>query len=160
MGEYPRGVEPIIRNPYAHIKIYAETRSQMPKVPLVILEGNEAVTKIAIKGRSPALRHVHRTHRVNCDWLYEVVQHDGIHTKYANTKYQLANMLAKAFTKLGGWKRFNGPCQIKSRQAKQTYKTKQNEKATTTRSRRRNGGSNRIATVLTSAASIVGNAAQ
>ena len=112
MDEYARGLEPSTRNPYEHLKIYADTRPTMPKVPMVILEDNEAVAKIVIKGRSPALRHIHRTHRVNCDWLYEVVQHEGILFKYVNTKFQLADILTKAFTKLDDWKRLNGFCQF------------------------------------------------
>ena len=38
---------------------------------LVILEDNEAVIKMTIKGRSTAMRHIQRTHRVNLDWLFE-----------------------------------------------------------------------------------------
>ena len=32
---------------------------------------NEAVIKMIIKGRSPTMRHVSRTHRVAHDWLFE-----------------------------------------------------------------------------------------
>ena len=35
------------------------------------LEDNEAVIKMIIKGRSPTLRHVSRTHRVALDWLFD-----------------------------------------------------------------------------------------
>ena len=38
---------------------------------IIILEDNEAVIKMTIKGRSPAMRHVARTHRVDLDWLFE-----------------------------------------------------------------------------------------
>ena len=34
-------------------------------------ENNEAVIKMIIKGRSPAMRHVSRTHRVALDWLFD-----------------------------------------------------------------------------------------
>ena len=34
-----------------------------------VFEDNEAVIKMIIKGRSPTLRHVSRTHRVALDWL-------------------------------------------------------------------------------------------
>ena len=40
---------------------------------LVIWEDNEAVIKMTIKGRSTAMRHLSRTHRVNLDWLYEAL---------------------------------------------------------------------------------------
>ena len=36
---------------------------------LYISEDNEAVIKVIIKGRSPAMRHGPRTHRVALDWL-------------------------------------------------------------------------------------------
>ena len=50
---------------------------------LVVLEDNEAVIKMTIKGRSTAMRHVQRTHRVNLDWLYERFLNDkGISIKY------------------------------------------------------------------------------
>ena len=34
-------------------------------------EDNEVVIKMIIKGRSPAMRHVSRTHRVALDWLFD-----------------------------------------------------------------------------------------
>ena len=37
----------------------------------IIFEDNDAVIKACIKGRSPAMRHVGRTHRVDLDWLWE-----------------------------------------------------------------------------------------
>ena len=36
-----------------------------------IFENNEAVIKMIIRGRSPPLRHVSRTHRVALDWLFD-----------------------------------------------------------------------------------------
>ena len=42
-----------------------------PNAKLVVMEDNEAVIKMIIKGRSPTLRHVSRTHRVDLDWLFE-----------------------------------------------------------------------------------------
>ena len=73
---------------------------KFPKVPLVILEGNQAAYKIVLKWRSNASCHFHRTHRMICDWLYEIINHEGIITKSVNTKFQLADALAKAFMKL------------------------------------------------------------
>ena len=35
---------------------------------LYVLEDNEAVLKMIMKGRSPPMRHVSRTHRVALDW--------------------------------------------------------------------------------------------
>ena len=38
---------------------------------LYIFEDNEAVIKMIMKGRSPTMRHVSRTHRVALDWLFD-----------------------------------------------------------------------------------------
>ena len=38
---------------------------------LYVFEDNEAVIKMIIKGRSPTMRHVSRTHRVSLDWLFD-----------------------------------------------------------------------------------------
>ena len=41
---------------------------------LYVFEDNEAVNKMIIKGRSPTLRHVSRTHRVAVDWLFDRIK--------------------------------------------------------------------------------------
>ena len=51
--------------------IVPEMRAEM-----IIMEDNDAVVKMCIKGRSPALRHVPRTHRVDLDWLFERILKD------------------------------------------------------------------------------------
>ena len=38
---------------------------------LYILEDKEAVIKMIMKGRSPTMKHVSRTHRVALDWLFD-----------------------------------------------------------------------------------------
>ena len=38
---------------------------------LYVSEDNEVVIKMIIKGRSPTMRHVSRTHRVALDWLFD-----------------------------------------------------------------------------------------
>ena len=38
---------------------------------LYVFEDNEAVIKMIIKGRSPTMRHVSRSHRVALDWLFD-----------------------------------------------------------------------------------------
>ena len=49
-----------------------------------------------IKGRSPTIRHVFRTHRVALDWLFDQVNLDPkIQIKYIDTKNQLADILTK-----------------------------------------------------------------
>ena len=63
---------------------------------LYVLEDNQAVIKIIIKGRSPTMRHVSRTQRVALDWLFDRTNLDPeIQIKYIDTKNQLADMLTK-----------------------------------------------------------------
>ena len=71
-------------------------------VKLVVFEDNESVIKMIVKGRSPALGHVPRTHRVDLDWLFERCQYDpAIMIRFVPTKDQLADMLTKgSFTAL------------------------------------------------------------
>ena len=54
---------------------------------LYVSEDNEAVIKMIIKGRSPTMRHVSRTHRVALDWLFDRINLDP--------KNQLADILTK-----------------------------------------------------------------
>ena len=56
-----------------------------------MFEDNEAVIKMIIKGRSPKMRHVSRTHRVALDWNLDPM----IQIKYIDTKNQLADILPK-----------------------------------------------------------------
>ena len=64
---------------------------------LYVFEDNEAVIKIIIKGRSPTMRHVSRTHRVALDWLFDrIILDPQIQIKYIDTKNQLAVILTKA----------------------------------------------------------------
>ena len=41
---------------------------------LYVFEDNEAVIKMILNGRSPAMRHVSRTHRVALDWLFDRIK--------------------------------------------------------------------------------------
>ena len=61
-----------------------------------VFEDNETVIKMIIKGRSPTMRHVSRTHRVALDWLFDRINLDSkIQIKYIDTKNQLADILTK-----------------------------------------------------------------
>ena len=63
---------------------------------MYIFEDNEAVIKMIIKGRSPTMRHVSRTHRVALDWLFDRIKlYPKIQIKYIDTKNQLADILTK-----------------------------------------------------------------
>ena len=68
---------------------------------LYVFEDNEAVIKMIMKGRSPTMRHVSRTHRVALDWLFDRINLDTkIQIKYNDTKNQLADILTKgSFTR-------------------------------------------------------------
>ena len=43
---------------------------------LFVFEDNEAVIQMIIKGRSPTMRHVSRTHRVALNWLFDRINLD------------------------------------------------------------------------------------
>jgi hypothetical protein len=71
---------------------------------LYTLEDNDAVIKMTIKGRSPNLRHVGRTHRVDLDWLFERIRKDpGIFIKFVGTKEQSADILTKGSFTADAW---------------------------------------------------------
>ena len=66
------------------------------RAKLAVLEDNDAVIKMTVKGRTPAMRHIQRTHRVDIDWLFERFQSDpGIYIRYVNAKQQVADLLTK-----------------------------------------------------------------
>ena len=50
------------------------THSSQNVSQLYILEDHEAVFKMVIKGRSPTMRRVSRTHRVALDWLFDRIK--------------------------------------------------------------------------------------
>ena len=72
---------------------------------LYVFEDKEAVIKMIIKGRSPTMRHVSRTHRVALDWFFERINLDPkIPIKYIDTKNQLADILTKGNFTRDEWK--------------------------------------------------------
>ena len=76
--------------------IPSNVNSSRREALLYVFEDNEAVIKMIIKGRSPTVRHVSRTHRVALDWLFDGINSDPkIQIKYIDTKNQLADMLTK-----------------------------------------------------------------
>ena len=71
-------------------------QSSRQEALLYVFEDNEAVIKMIIKGRSPTMRHVSRTHRVALDWLFDRINLDPkIQIKYIDTKNRLADILTK-----------------------------------------------------------------
>ena len=79
----------------------SKVQSARQEALLYVFEDNEAVIKMIIKGRSPTMRHVSRTHRVALDWLFDRINLDTkIQIKYMDTKNQLADILTKgSFTR-------------------------------------------------------------
>ena len=76
--------------------IFSNVHASRQEALLCIFEDNEAVIKMIIKGRSPTMRHVSRTHRVALDWLIDRINLDPkIQIKYIDTKNQLADILTK-----------------------------------------------------------------
>ena len=54
----------------------SNVQSASREAVLYVFEDNEAVIKINLKGRSPTMRHVSRTHRVALDWLFDRINLD------------------------------------------------------------------------------------
>ena len=79
-------------------------KSDPNKPPFVVLEDNEAVIKICFKGRSGALRHCHRTHRVAIEWLFETFKDISHQLRYVRTIYQIADIFTKAIVKPETWR--------------------------------------------------------
>ena len=76
--------------------IPSNVQSSHQEALLHVFEDNEAVIKMTIKGRSPTMRHVSRTHRVALDWLFDRINFNPkIQIKYIDTKNQLADILTK-----------------------------------------------------------------
>ena len=66
--------------------ISSNVNSSRQEALLYVFEDNEAVIKMIIKGRSPTMRHVSRTHRVALEWLFDRVKLDAkIQIKYIDT---------------------------------------------------------------------------
>ena len=76
--------------------IHSDVNSSHQEALLYVFENNEAVIKMIIKGRSPTMRHVSRTHRVALDWSFDRINLDPkIQIKDIDTKNQFADILTK-----------------------------------------------------------------
>ena len=54
----------------------SNVQSARQEALLYVFEDNEAVIKMIMKGRSPRMRHVSRTHRVAHDWFFDRINLD------------------------------------------------------------------------------------
>ena len=60
--------------------------------------------KMMIKGGSPTMRHVSRTHRVALDWLFDRINLEPkVQIKYVESKNQLADILTKGSFSSDEW---------------------------------------------------------
>ena len=76
--------------------IPSNTTHSGPSAMSYVFEDNEAEIKMNIKGRSPTLRHVSRTHWVVLDWLFDrIVLDPKIQIRYTDSTHQLADMLTE-----------------------------------------------------------------
>ncbi len=66
---------------------------------MIVCEDDEAVIMICANGWTKAFRHLHRTHRIATDWIYEVLRANNCRIVAVNAKYQIADMFTKAVTK-------------------------------------------------------------
>ena len=80
----------------------SNVQSSRQEALLYVFEDNEAVIKMIVKGRSPTMRHVSRTHSVALDWLFDRIHLDPkIQIKYIDTKNQLADILSNSHVMSG-----------------------------------------------------------
>ena len=78
----------------------SNVQSSRQEALLYVFEDNEAVIKTIIKGRSPTMRHVSRTHRVALDWPFDRLNlNPEIQIKCVDTKHQLADVLKNNLTR-------------------------------------------------------------
>ena len=67
------------------------------RVRLLVWEDNKSTEQILDSGRSPALRHLGRTHGVSLAWLHEQTAVDGVDVDRVDSSFQLADIFTKAF---------------------------------------------------------------
>ena len=66
------------------------------KASLCVYEDTKTKQKMIIKGRSPTMRHVSRTHKVAFDWLFDWINLvPKIQIKYIDIQNQFADILTK-----------------------------------------------------------------
>ena len=74
----------------------SNVQSSRQEALLYVFEDSEAVIKMIIKGWSPTMRHVSKTHRVALDWLFDRFNLDSkIQIKHIDTKHQRADILTR-----------------------------------------------------------------
>ena len=80
---------------------------------LYVFEDNEAVIKMIIKGRSPTMRHVSKSHRVALDWMLDRINLDSkTQIRHIDTKHQLADILTEGNFTRDEWNNLLQLCNI------------------------------------------------
>ena len=98
----------MIDDPNNVVFVSSDANSSHKEAMLYIFEEKEAVIKMIIKGRSPTMRHVSRTHRVTLGWLFDRINLDPkIQIKYIDTRNQLADILKKGNFTRDEWNHFS-----------------------------------------------------
>ena len=72
-GQQSRGMFNVLNKV---VRVPSNVQFSHQEALLYVFEDNEAVFKMIIKGRSPVIRHVSRTHRVALDWLFDRINLD------------------------------------------------------------------------------------
>ena len=84
--------------------VHSNVQFSRQEALLYVFEDNEAVIKMIMKGRSPTMRHVPRTHRIALDWLFDRINLDPkIQIKFIDTKNQLADILTRGNVTRDEW---------------------------------------------------------
>jgi len=74
------------------------------RATLYAFEDNDAVSNMIVKGRSPNLRRVARTYRIDLDWLFERIAKDpSVFMKWVGTKEQLGDIFTKGSFTADSW---------------------------------------------------------
>ena len=93
--------------------VLSNVQSARQEALLYVFEDNETVIKMIIKGRSPTMRHVSKTHRVALDWRFDRINLDSkIQIKYIDTKNQLADISTKGNFTRDEWNHLLSLCNI------------------------------------------------
>ena len=80
----------------------SNVQSSRQEALLYVFEDNLPVIKMIMKGRSPTMRHVSRTHRVALDWLFDRTNLvSKIQIKYIDTKNQLGETISTRLRRRG-----------------------------------------------------------
>ena len=107
-----------------------------------------------IKGRSPTMRHVSRTHRVALDWLLDRVNLDPkIQIRYIDSKHQLADILTKGNFTRDEWNNLLHLFNISQRWQKKFQEQKEGERVVSKSRPTMNVSSSFIATSSSAASS-------